>query len=338
MIIAILYSLPTKRVLQTPFSIAEEDTVFSARKVASALEKKGVTAVLVEVPEDRIRETIREIHADCIINLIDWTGEDFPLSLFAMEELTKRGIPFAGATQENFTLVDKVTMKKALDAFHIPTPRWQVFSTGKERISALFTYPVIVKLAQEHCSVGIEKTSFVKNKNELVRVVRDRITRFSQDVYAEEFIDGREFQITVLEKEDGPFMLPPAEIVYKPTNTPEFLTFSERWNIDDPEYQRSDTALANLSKKQLTLFNHISIKTFKSLGFRDFTRIDARLKSENELMILEANPNPGLDDDELYSMTISAKAVGLSFSDFIWEIVASCLRRSMRKEETVLMS
>jgi len=327
MIIAILYSLPTKRAQSSSYIAADEDTVVSSSKIATALKEKGATPLLIGLSESRIRETIQSIQADLIINLIDWTGQDLPLSLLAMEELSNRGIPFAGATKENFMLVDKVMMKKALDEFRLPTPRWQVFQTGNELISPLFTYPVIVKLAREHCSVGIEKTSFVKNDDELARVVKDRIARFSQDVYAEEFISGREFQITVFEKEDGPCMLPPAEIVYKPTSTPEFLTFSERWNADDPDYLRSDTVLATLSKKQLAIFNDISLKAFTRLGFRDFTRIDARLKNENELIILEVNPNPGLDDDELYSMTISAKAVGLTFTDFLWEIVQSVLRR-----------
>jgi len=325
--IAILYSVPTRRAKGTSYLVAEEDTVISAKKIAAALKTKGVTPILVALSEDSIKKTIRAIRADLIINLIDWTGRDLPLSLQAMKELTDCGILFAGATKDNFELVDKVAMKKALDAHSLPTPKWQVFRTGKESVSPLFMYPVIVKLACEHCSVGIEKTSLVQGGDELTRVVRDRIRRFSQDVYAEEFISGREFQITVLEKEHGPRMLPPAEIVYKPTDSAEFLTFSERWNVDDPLYQRSDTELACLLPNQLDMFERISIQTFMSLGFRDFTRIDARLKSDNKFMILEANPNPGLDDDELYSMMISARAVGLTFPDFLWEIVQSALRR-----------
>jgi D-alanine-D-alanine ligase len=330
MTIAILYSLPTKRVQESSYLVADEDTVISSKKIARAIREKGGEPLLVGLSEDRITETIRSIKADLIFNLIDWTGVDLPLSLRAMESLEKKGIPFTGATKENFAFVDKIAMKKALVRVHLPTPRFHVFETGHESGIPPFVYPVIVKLAHEHCSVGIEKTSFVKNKSELLAVVRDRIKRFGQEVYAEEFIKGREFQITVLEKEKGPVMLPPAEIVYKSTSQPEFLTFSERWNENDPDYQRSNTVLASLSNRELLQFEAISKRTFRQLGFRDFTRIDARLKSENELMILEANPNPGLDDDELYSMTLSAKAVGLTFPDFIWEIVASALRRARK--------
>jgi D-alanine-D-alanine ligase len=330
MTIAILYSLPTKRVKHSSYLAADEDTVRSAMTIASALRKKGATPLLIGLSEDRIKNTIQSIHADLIINLIDWTGIDLPLSLFAMEELEHRGIPFAGATKENFAFVDKITMKKALDRSAIPTPTWQLFRTGNEPVSSRLIYPVIVKLAHEHCSVGIEKNSFVKNRIELLAIVRDRIKRFGQEVYAEEFISGREFQITVLEKPHGPVMLPPAEIVYTSSRIPDFLTYSERWNENDPDFLRSNTALASLSKEQLRIFETLSKQTFRALGFRDFTRIDARLKGDHMLMILEANPNPGLDDDELYSMTISAKAAGLTFPDFLWEIVKSAIRRTRK--------
>lgn len=327
MTIAILYSLPTRRARDTSFLKADEDTVLSASVVARALSEKGATPLLIGLSEDTIVETIQSIRADLIINLIDWTGADLPLSFRAMDALTGCGIPFAGATKENFQLVDKVVMKKAMDASGLPTAQWQVFHTGDEPIKASFQYPVLVKLAREHCSIGIEKTSLVKSKMDLRMIVKDRIKRFSQDVYAEEFIAGREFQITVLERTNGLTMLPPAEIIYKPTDKPEFLTFTERWNEDDPLYSRSDTALAVLTPKQLDLFTDISFRAFRLLGFRDFTRIDARVRGADELLMLEVNPNPGLDDDEFYSMTISAKAAGLSFPDFIWEIVQSVLRR-----------
>lgn len=328
MTIAIVYSLPTKRSQTSSFLIADEDTVLSAQKIARALETKGVNTELVGLRDDRITETISAITADLIINLVDWTGPDLPLSFIAMDALTSCGIPFAGATKENFLFVDKTAMKTALVAAGIPTPRFLLFRTGEESISPTFPYPALVKLGREHCSIGLEKTSFVHNVDELKTVVRDRLKRFGQDVYVEEFVGGTEYQITVLQRVDGPVMLPPAEITYKPTGKTEFLTFAERWDETDPDYFRSNTVLAELSSDQLHAFEHICLNTFRALGFRDFTRIDGRLNKNNELLVLEANPNPGLDDDELYSMTISAKAVGLSFPDFIWEIVQSVLRRS----------
>ncbi len=328
--ITILYSIPSKRSRRSTFLAADEDTVSSAQKVQNGLTRPGVHTTLVGLSEDRIVPTISAIRADCIINLIDWTGEDLPLSFAAMEALESCGIPFAGATRENFALVDKVTMKRALDAAGLPTPRWQLFKTGEEAISRSLAYPVLVKLSREHCSVGLDTSSFVMDRQTLAQVVKEKLRRFRQDVYVEEFLTGREFQITVIEEEQGPVMLPPAEIIYRESGNPEFLTFIERWDQNAPEYARSTTKLAQLTPREYRMFEECACSAFARLGFRDFTRVDARLNAVGELMILEINPNPGLDSDPEYSMTLSAEAAGISFPDFLWRIVSSCMRHASR--------
>ncbi len=66
--------------------------------------------------------------------------------------------------------------------------------------------------------------------------------------------------------------------------------------------------------------------TFTRLSFRDYARLDIRVRDE-DIFILEANSNPGLDDDPEYGITVSYKAIGMTFADFMWEIIQSCLRR-----------
>ena len=154
--IAILYTLPTKRAKESAFIETDEDTVESANEVAKAITDKGSIPVLVGLAEDAIEKTIRGIKADCIVNLIDWTGLDLPLSLQAMDVLESIGIPFTGVSRKAFELgVDKIAMKQHLDENHLPTPRWQLFTIGKEEIRKDFIYPLIVKLAKEHCSIGL---------------------------------------------------------------------------------------------------------------------------------------------------------------------------------------
>lgn len=326
--VIVLYSLPTRRARKSSFLITDEDTVVSAQKVAAALKEKGAQVSLVALSQDHIDETIASLFGDLIINLIDWTGADFSLGLIAMDSLAASGIPVAGADRANFAYTDKVAMKKALDYHHIPTPKWQIFHTGQEPVSSTFMYPVFVKLAHEHCSVGIEASSLVENPADLIAVVRERISRFGQDVLVEEFVSGREFQVTVMEIDGKIHVLPPAEIIYKDSGAPEFLSFSERWNEHDPLYLRSHTVLASLSSEQLQIFKLLCIRTFQELGFHDFTRIDMRYDAKGTLVVLEANPNPGLDDDPQYSMTISANAAGMTFADFIWAIVCAAINRT----------
>jgi D-alanine-D-alanine ligase len=222
---------------------------------------------------------------------------------------------------------DKTAMKKQFDISHLPTPRWQLFTRKTEKVRPDFTYPVIVKLTKEHCSIGLGKASIVMSAEELIVLVGKQLIVYQQPVIAEEFISGKEFQITLLEKESGLTMLPPAEVTYKVSGTKAMLSYESRWEEKHPDFHTSGMALAQLSFQDLKRFEKISKRAFTAFGFTDFTRIDARLNGTGELLLLEANANPGLSHHPLYGMTVSYQAVGMTFSDFVWEIIQSCLRR-----------
>lgn len=327
--IVIVYSLPTKRAKQSKFLASDDDTVESAQEIEEALRQQGATTERVGVSEDAIDETISSIRADCIVNVIDWTGLDLPLSVHAMDVLVATSIPFTGAPKDAFLRgADKVLMKQTFDTHKLPTPRWQLFETGQESVRSDVCYPCIVKLAKEHCSVGLGSGSIVQTQEELIGKVREQLITYKQPVIVEEFLSGREFQITLLEEEDGLKMLPPAEVTYKVKGTRAMLSYESRWDEQHPDFHTSGMALAELSPSQLLEFERICKQTFTAFGFFDFTRIDARLDAQGHLMLLEANANPGLSHDPLYGMTVSYEAAGMTFSDFVWKIVSSCMRRA----------
>jgi len=324
--IIVLYSLPTRRALASAFADTEQDTVDSAEEVFAALESKGARAVLVPIDEDSI-PAIAKIRADCIVNLIDWTGLDLPLSDAAFTAIEHTGIPFTGATRENYlTTSDKILMKKALDAHYLPTARWQVFEIGTETIRDDFRYPVIVKLAFEHCSIGLTHDAVVANSRELATRVNERIISFGEPVIAEEFIAGREFQVTALETPRRVTVLPPAEILFDSYGPESLLTYESRWEESTADYASSRVGLPTLPADFAAKIISVAKKTFKNLKFRDYTRLDIRTAGDS-LYILEANSNPGLSDSDEYGMTVSYKAAGMSFADFVWTIVESSLRR-----------
>ncbi len=327
--IAVLFSLPTKRATESKFIATDDDTVESAHEVEEALKEKGADAFLVAVAEDSIEKTIMGIQADCIVNIIDWTGLDLPLSIEAMDVLVQTGIPFTGASRDAFARgADKVLMKQTMGAHQLPTPKWQLFEIGNELVRNDFSYPCIVKLAKEHCSVGLGSGSIVNNAEELIVKVREQLITYTQPIIAEEFLSGREFQITLYEDITGLIMLPPAEVTYKVQGTQAMLSYESRWNEDHPDFHTSGMALAKLTKEQLNDFEKICKVAFTAFQFDDFTRIDARFNDKDQLLILEANANPGLSDHPLYGMTVSYMAVGMTFADFVWKIVQSCMRRA----------
>lgn len=324
--IAVVYSLPTQRALSTPFIDTDKDTEISAKEIGEALKVKGARIELIPVLENNLA-SLENISADLIFNLIEWTGLDVGLTIKAFKMLEALGIPFTGCSLASLLEVaDKIEMKKVMDMSGLPTPHWQEFRTGRETVNPKLKFPLILKLSLEHCSIGLSRESVVSGPQNLVAVVRKFIKEFKQPIIAEEFIIGKEFQVTIIEDEKGPRVFPPAEIIFKNPKELTFLTYKSRWDATHADYKTSTVGLPELESDFKNKLENISLEAYRVFGCRDYGRIDIRTRG-NKIFILEVNPNPGLGEDEEYGMTISYRAVGLSFPDFIWKIVQSSLRR-----------
>jgi len=327
--ISILYNKPAARfTADDAYKEAEEDTEHSAVEVAQALSHKGMHPTLIPVTEHTIEQTITSLPSDIVFNLIEWTGVDVPYADKIYDLMDAKKVCYTGATKESYFLsCDKTVSKKRLDELHLSTASWQMFVTGEEVVRDDLVYPLIVKVSNEHSSVGIEKDSIIHTKQDLLPVVKQRIETYRQPVFAEAFLPGREFQVTLLEMEDGLRVLPPAEIMYtKGTDVP-LLTYHSRWDEEHHDYTNSRVALAKLSLSLERDIMTMSTTAFKQMGFRDYARFDIRCDAHDTPYFLELNSNPGLGDDPEYGMTVSYKAAGMTFSDFVFEIVNSTHRR-----------
>lgn len=334
--IAIIYSVPTSRMKHSSYAATDEDTASSARQIHRVLQEKGHDVALYPITTRTINK-IQRIHADCIFNLIEWTGIDLKYSQRAfrlLETLEKNGTPFTGASKQNYFLnADKRVMKKIFDAEHIPTARWQSFKTGNELIRKDFVFPVIVKPCLEHCSIGLTRSSVVHTANELHNVIHRQILSFKQPVFVEEFVEGREFHVTVLEKNGKPIVLPVAEIQFDVHGTDAFLTYDSRWDEKHPEYAQSRVVVAKLPAKLDTALRDVSTRTFAALQFRDYTRVDIRVRNNREIFVLEANTNPGLGADEDCALSTSFLAAGMTFADVVEYILQSCMDRFLKQKK-----
>lgn len=319
--IIVVFSTPTRRALRTPYIDTEDDTADSAKLIADTLNAK-----LVAIDEDHI-DSISSLKGDVFFNLIEWTGLDLPLADRAFALLEKTGFPITGATRENYMMTsDKTSMKKALDRYSLPTARWQLFTTGDETVRPDFHYPVIIKPSLEHCSIGLDHDSIVSEKQALVPRVKEKIETFHEPMIVEEFIIGREFQVTALETATGVLVLPPAEVVFADKDPHHLLTFESRWDSETADYKSSHVAISELSSKLQQGITNVTQHAFRTLSMRDYARMDIKTQGD-DVYILEANSNPGLSDDMEYGMTLSYKAIGWTFKDFLEKIVSSSLRR-----------
>jgi D-alanine-D-alanine ligase len=235
------------------------------------------------------------------------------------ETLETMDYVFTGSGADALALSwDKKRVKQALVRQEVPTPLWRVFDSPDTVEWSRF--PAIVKPVYEHCSLGMTPESVVftlAGLRERIRHVKDT---FRQPALVEDFIDGREFHVTLWE--NGAIqMLPPAEMDFSAfTEARDRLcTFDSKFRPGSRHYEGIQLRLpAPLSREELKALQRAALAAYRAIGCRDYARIDIRLR-EGVFYVLDVNPNPDLCEDT--SMTSSAEAAGYSYGEMLSHLV-----------------
>ena len=265
-----------------------------------------------------------------MFNLVDSKAMELKIAKI----LDRLKIPHSGSSFAAIaTTNNKLKTKKIFLKSKLPTPAY-TYIRLKDRISRRLLpgkFPVIIKPAYEHCSVGITDRSIVQNYEQFKRVVNRLRRGHHQGLLVEKFIPGKELQVTVLETPNKTVVLPIAEIAFrgKVKNKWNIYGFDEKWSKHLPIY-KSCHFVAPPQKLQLAIDTQIkkdAIRAFYALGMRDYARFDLRYNpQERQWYFLEANANAGFDTDPRDAMTISIIAHGMTLDDFVLQIVRNSLR------------
>ncbi len=331
--IAVVYSLPSRRLLGTPYGETDADSANIARMVARGLEFKGHKIALIPVAEDNL-DKIGEIEADCVFNLIEWCGEDIELAGKAFHYLRTLNIPVTGDTEAMFRLSgDKIRMKEVLQKLGIPTPQGVTFVTGEEIIPGSLPYPMIVKPSLEHCSVGLGDDAIAHDCAELENIARRQIATFHQPALAEAFIIGREMLIYLLEENGLVRMFQPEELIFKTRDPMAFQTYAAKWEENSPEYSASEVVPAVLTEEEGRVVRQTCTRAFTQLGMRGYARFDTRMKN-GVLYILEVNANPSVFDGDETMTDVNQEVIwGIKFPDYLEAIVQAATWHYERGEK-----
>lgn len=290
--------------------------------------KHGYRVQIIRVKPDDLSE-LKKLKADYIFNLVD----SKKMSLEIAHILSKLKIPYSGSDFKALQISDnKLRTKWLLQKNNLPTPSYTAIRKS-DRISKNMLpskFPIIVKPAFEHCSIGITNKSIAQTYEQFKSIVKMLRKNHSQALLAEEFIAGRELQVTVLETPEKTFALPIAEIAFKGKvkNKWNIYGFDEKWTkhsamykschfISPPKKLGNDIDM-NIKKD--------SIRAFYTLGMRDYARFDLRFNPEKkQWYFLEVNANAGFDPNPRDAMTASIGANGMTLDEFILQIVKNSL-------------
>ena len=293
--------------------------------VLAALGELGYTTEHLAIFDnlDLLRQKMESFAPDVIFNLADQfkNNRGFDQNIASLLEM--QGVPFTGCGATGLVLCKhKGTSKKILGYHHIHVPNFVVIPRG-QRIARLKRpkFPMLVKPVKEEASYGISQASFVTTDEQFKERVAFIHEKHDADVIAEEYIEGREFYVSVM----GNIKLtvfPIRELVFGevPSNEPRIATYRAKW---DNEY-RKRWGLRNLFPEGLdpalvAQIEETCKRIYRLLTIEGYARIDLRLTAANEIYFIEANPNPILAADEDFAL--SAGKAGLSYPQLIDRII-----------------
>jgi len=243
-------------------------------------------------------------------------------------------IPFTGSNYLTLALcLDKHKTKQLLAFNKIYTPKFQIFTSGSEKLDNDLQFPLIVKPSREDASIGISDDSVIYTKNKLKPKVLDLISKYKQPALVEEYIDGRELNVGVLGNEK-PTILPISEIVFNlPEKMNKICSYEAKWIVEHEAYNGTKPQCpAKISEKLNKELVDLALRAYKLMECRDYGRIDFRVDSSGKPYVLEVNPNPDISPNA--GLANMASKAGLSYTQLIEKIFGYAIERtSFSKKE-----
>lgn len=275
-----------------------------------------------------IRTAIDEWRPHIVFDLLRHFHDVTRYDAYVVSYLELLRTPYTGCNPRGLIVAnDKVLSKKILAWHRIPTPAFAVFRLGRAvRMPRRLEFPLIVKSATEHASLGIAQASIVYNEESLAERVDFVHRRIGSDALAEQYIEGRELYVGIVGNERLQ-ALPIWELTFQslPDRSHAIATSRVKWDL---KYQEragvEDGPARNLDEALSRKIVHDAKRIYRALGLSGYARIDLRLTPEGRAYFLEANPNPDLSLDEAFAE--AAKAGGLEYTQLIQRLLNLGLR------------
>lgn len=227
-------------------------------------------------------------------------------------------LPYTGSGVLGMSLShDKHMAKQMFLANGLPTAAFMLITDPRNIPDHHLRYPLFVKPAHEGTSIGINENAKVYDREQLEAQVKWVWDQLQSPILVEEFIDGREFTVSVL----GDEVLPIVEIV-SPTG---YYSNEQKEELVSEVYR---VCPAPLSEEKTNEMMAMARRAMNALQLTDFCRMDTRMDKDGNVYILEVNPLPLLyPDPEQASFVYSARAAGYSYNAMVQKMVTVACNR-----------
>jgi D-alanine-D-alanine ligase len=274
----------------------------SGRRVAEALTRSGSEVQVRDVDQGLVA-AIRTTHPEVVWPVLHGaTGEDGALR----DVLASLGIAYVGSRPASCHLTwDKPVAKALMAAEGVSTPAGVALSHATfrelgapallESVIDSLGLPLAVKPARGGSALGLT----------IVRAAADlpsaMVTAYAYGdmTLIEQFIEGTEVAISIIEDADGRLStLPAVEIV------PDggVYSYEARYTAGATEFFTP----ARLSSSASTSAAAASLAAYRTLGHQHLSRVDLIIDADERPWFLEANVSPGMTETSLLPMAVGA--------------------------------
>ncbi len=299
----------------------------SGRVVFESLRDEGIETFLEELIDPDLGRILDRYSPDdtIIFNLCEALSGIAHSESRVPEIIENRGFTYTGNVPDVIEMsYDKQKAKGVIASLGIRVPFGAVLAP--EEASDWTLFPAIVKPSREHCSLTITEKSVVYDTLSLKHQIILVNNELRQPALVEDFIDGREFHVSVWNNE-SPEILPPAEMDFSAFSEARdrLCTYDSKFIPGSEHYDKIETLIpAPLDEELLKKLEEKVQTIWWGFGCLDYARFDFRLR-DNKFYLLDINPNNDISIDT--SFALAAEAAGYSYSQMVKRIVTMAAER-----------
>lgn len=307
----------------------ELDVLEQVGIVRKALKQLGfkVKTGQVDLNLQKTLDYVKKLDPCFIFNLVETINNKGEFVYFPAAIYNSLEIPFTGSPLiPLFFAANKVRAKIEMKRLGVPTPGWCEMDE-LNKIDPARKY--ILKPIWEEGSLGLDEDCvFSGDDVNFIEKIRNK----SKDYYfIEEFIEGREFNISIIAGKNGPEVLPFAEMNFIdfPEGKPKIMGYTAKWKENSFEYLNTRrTFEIKLDSRVHRQMVSICKRCWNKLGLKGYVRLDFRIDQSGNPYVIDINANPCLSGSGGF-MAASERA-GLNAREMIRKIVEHALGHSLK--------
>jgi D-alanine-D-alanine ligase len=306
------------------------DTLEQVQEISVALAKSGHN-VNIGAGNNLIdiEKLVKQHTPQIVFNMVEsFCGSDQNIHLVPAY-LESIGIPYTGCSAASMLITgNKITAKKIMRGADIPTAAYFDI-TSKTGAAGRF----IVKSAIEHASLGIDANSVVNSAEAARDLIAAKTAEYGGIWFAEQYIEGREFNISVMGRKNNPQIMPLAEIIFNDfaTETPKIVDYAAKWDAESDSYNSTMRVFIDEAENRAlaTKIRDITEKCWYEFDLCGYARVDFRVDNAGNPWVLEVNTNPCLASDAGFmAATAQGKMTYLQTLNYIMEIALNATAKT----------